>query len=168
MTSNDDDQRRMNRHGGLHVFHRHVAAAAVTLTAGLAHAQTEVPFTLDWKLEGPAAPYFVAIDNGHFADAGLEVEIAAGDGSVNTIPKIATGAFPIGFGDINSVIKFLDQNPGAPGFWSRNLMTELMSPKPMGKAPVAIFGMVLTDPSPAAISTSRPASAKWPLSMATK
>ncbi|MEL7116871.1 MAG: ABC transporter substrate-binding protein, partial [Pseudomonadota bacterium] len=27
---------------------------------------------------------------------------------------IATGAFPIGFGDINSVIKFLDQNPGAP------------------------------------------------------
>ena len=96
------------------MFHRHVAAASLVLTAGLAQAQTEVPFTLDWKFEGPAAPYFVAIDNGHFADAGLEVEIAAGDGSVNTIPKIATGAFPIGFGDINSVIKFLDQNPGAP------------------------------------------------------
>ena len=96
------------------MFHRMLAAAALVTSAGLAQAQTEVPFTLDWKFEGPAAPYFVAIDNGHFADAGLEVEIAAGDGSVNTIPKIATGAFPVGFGDINSVIKFLDQNPGAP------------------------------------------------------
>ncbi|MEL7150096.1 MAG: ABC transporter substrate-binding protein, partial [Pseudomonadota bacterium] len=60
------------------------------------------------------APYFAAIDNGHFEAEGLEVTIEAGSGSVQTIPKIATGAFPIGFGDINSVIKFLDQNPGAP------------------------------------------------------
>jgi ABC-type nitrate/sulfonate/bicarbonate transport system substrate-binding protein len=42
------------------------------------------------------------------------VTIEAGDGSVNTIPKIATGAFPVGFGDFNTVVRFLDQNPGAP------------------------------------------------------
>ncbi|MEM7270299.1 MAG: ABC transporter substrate-binding protein, partial [Pseudomonadota bacterium] len=30
------------------------------------------------------------------------------------IPKIATGAFPVGFADINSLVKVLDQNPGAP------------------------------------------------------
>ena len=42
-------------------------------TAALAEAHmTEMPFALDWKFEGPAAPYFAAIDNGHFADAGLE------------------------------------------------------------------------------------------------
>lgn len=79
-----------------------------------AHAQTEVPFALDWKFEGPSAAYFAAIDNGHFADAGLEVEISAGKGSLDAIPKIATGAFPIGFADINSLVKFLDANPGAP------------------------------------------------------
>ena len=75
---------------------------------------TDVPFALDWKFEGPAAPYFAAIDNGHFAENGLSVEIAAGTGSLDAIPKVATGAFPVGFADINSLIRFLDQNPGAP------------------------------------------------------
>ncbi|MEM6635936.1 MAG: ABC transporter substrate-binding protein [Pseudomonadota bacterium] len=77
-------------------------------------AQTKVPFALDWKFEGPSAAYFAAIDNGHFAAEDLEVEVSAGQGSLDAIPKVATGAFPIGFADINSLIKFLDQNPGAP------------------------------------------------------
>ena len=96
------------------MFHRSILAAGAVLAATAATAQTDISFALDWRFEGPAAPYFVAIDNGHFADEGLSVTVEAGDGSVNTIPKIATGAFPIGFGDINTVIKFLDQNPGAP------------------------------------------------------
>ncbi len=89
------------------------AAAAVILTGG-ATAQTEVPFALDWKFEGPSAAYFAAVDNGYFADEGLSVEISAGSGSLDAIPKVATGAFPFGFADINSLIKFLDTNPGAP------------------------------------------------------
>ncbi|KMW59938.1 Hydroxymethylpyrimidine ABC transporter, substrate-binding component [Candidatus Rhodobacter oscarellae] len=95
---------------------RHAAAALLAgLTfAGSALAETKVPFALDWKFEGPSAPYFMAIDNGAFSGAGLDVEIAAGKGSLDAIPKVATGAFPIGFADINSLIKFLDQNPGAP------------------------------------------------------
>lgn len=96
------------------MFHRALVAAASLLVAGIAAAETKVPFALDWKFEGPSAAYFAAIDNGHFKAEGLDVTIEAGSGSVQTIPKIATGAFPIGFGDINSVIKFLDQNPGAP------------------------------------------------------
>jgi hypothetical protein len=35
-------------------------ALGVLLCSG-AHAQTPVKFALDWKFEGPAAPYFVAI-----------------------------------------------------------------------------------------------------------
>lgn len=89
-------------------------AAAMALTAFAANAETEVQFALDWKFEGPAAPYFAAVDNGHFAAEGLSVEVAAGQGSLDAIPKVATGAFPFGFADINSLIKFLDQNPGAP------------------------------------------------------
>lgn len=96
------------------MLHRVILAAAGLFAATAATAQTSVPFALDWKFEGPAAPYFAAIDNGHFSGAGLDVTIEAGNGSVETIPKIATGAFPVGFGDINTVIKFLDQNPGAP------------------------------------------------------
>lgn len=90
------------------------AFAAAAFVAGAASAQTAVPFALDWKFEGPSAAYFAAIDNGHFAAEGLDVTVEAGNGSRETIPKIATGAFPIGFGDINSLITFLDANPGAP------------------------------------------------------
>ncbi len=96
---------------------RLLTAAALTAAASAAYADghaTDMNFALDWKFEGPSAPYFAAIDNGYFGDAGLNVEISAGQGSLDAIPKVATGAFPIGFADINSLVKFLDQNPGAP------------------------------------------------------
>ncbi len=96
------------------MYYRATLAAAGMLAASISSAQEQMPFALDWKFEGPSAPYFAAIDNGHFADAGLSVEISAGQGSLDAIPKVATGNFPIGFADINSLIKFLDQNPGAP------------------------------------------------------
>ena len=96
------------------MFHRVILATAGVFAASIATAQTSVPFALDWKFEGPSAAFFAAIDNGHYAAEGLDVTVEAGSGSVETIPKIATGAFPMGFGDINTVIKFLDQNPGAP------------------------------------------------------
>ena len=88
--------------------------AAALMLAAPALAQTQMPFALDWKFEGPSAAYFAAIDNGHFAAEDLEVEISAGQGSLDAIPKVATGAFPVGFADINSLMRFLDQNPGAP------------------------------------------------------
>lgn len=91
------------------------AASVATIgAAGTVSAQTEMNFALDWKFEGPAAPYFVALDEGYFADEGLTVEIAEGAGSLDAIPKVATGAYPIGFADINSLMRFVDQNPGAP------------------------------------------------------
>ena len=71
--------------------------ALVAAGASGAAAQTKVPFALDWKFEGPSSAYFAAIDNGHFAAEGLEVEISAGKGSLDAIPKVATGAFPVGF-----------------------------------------------------------------------
>ncbi|MDG4647111.1 ABC transporter substrate-binding protein [Roseibacterium sp. SDUM158017] len=88
-------------------------AALAAATPALAQ-DTEIQFALDWRFEGPAAPYFLAIDNGYFAEEGLEVEVTAGQGSLDAIPKVASGAFPMGFADINSLIRFLDQNPGAP------------------------------------------------------
>jgi len=89
-------------------------AAALVAATPLFAQDTTINFALDWRFEGPAAPYFLAIDNGHFAAEGLEVNVAAGEGSLDAIPKVASGAFPMGFADINSLIRFLDQNPGAP------------------------------------------------------
>ena len=93
---------------------RSLAAAAALLATVTASAETAMPFALDWKFEGPAAPYFVAVDKGYFSDAGLTVEVSPGKGSLDAIPKVATGAFPVGMADVNSLVRFLDQNPGAP------------------------------------------------------
>lgn len=90
------------------------AAVAACGLAGAAAAETTINYALDWRFEGPSAPYFYAIDNGFFEDAGINVEMAAGAGSLDAIPKVASGAFQMGFADINSVIRFVDANPGAP------------------------------------------------------
>jgi NitT/TauT family transport system substrate-binding protein len=76
-----------------------------------ATAQTPIKFSLDWKFEGPAAPFLLALEKGYFTDEGLAVTIDTGAGSVEPINRVASGAYQMGFGDINSVIKFNDQNP---------------------------------------------------------
>ena len=73
-------------------------------------AQTPIKFSLDWKFEGPAAPFLVAIDKGYFVAEGLDVSIEPGSGSIEPITRVATGGFDMGFGDINTMIKYRDQN----------------------------------------------------------
>lgn len=129
------------------------ALVAAALVGGAASAETSMPFALDWKFEGPAAPYFAAVDNGHFAAEGLSVEISAGSGSLDAIPKVATGAFPIGFADINSLIKFLDQNPGAPVIAVMMIYDKppfaVIGRKSLGvEAPADLEGKVLGAPPP--------------------
>lgn len=98
------------------LFSSLAATAALAFTLGFsmpaapAHAETPIKFTLDWKFEGPAAGFLLALDKGYFKAEGLDVTIDSGNGSVEAIPRVATGAYQMGFGDINSVIKFLDED----------------------------------------------------------
>jgi len=87
------------------------ALAALLGSTAPAFAQTSLKFALDWKFEGPSAPYFVAIDNGYFKAEGLDVTIDSGPGSVAGIARVAAGTYPLGFFDINSLVRFRDQNP---------------------------------------------------------
>ena len=91
-----------------------LGAAALVAAATGAHAQTAVKFALDWKPEGPSAPYYVAIDKGYYKAEGLDVTIDSGPGSVQGIARVAAGTYPIGFFDFNSLARFLDQSPDAP------------------------------------------------------
>lgn len=88
-----------------------LALLATLATAGSALAETAVKFTLDWKFEGPSAPFLVALEKGYYAAEGLDVTIDTGAGSTEALPRVASGAYQMGFGDINSVVKFRDQNP---------------------------------------------------------
>jgi NitT/TauT family transport system substrate-binding protein len=95
---------------------RLVAFCAAMLVAGGAFAQKEtaVRFALDWRFEGPSAPFFVAIDKGYYKAEGLNVTIDPGAGSVEGINRVASGAYEIGFADINSLIKYRDNPRNLP------------------------------------------------------
>lgn len=91
-----------------------LALAVTALSAWIlpAHAQTTIiKFGLDWRFEGPSAPFLVAADKGYFTTEGLDVTIEPGTGSIEPIARVASGAFDMGFGDINALIKYRDQNP---------------------------------------------------------
>ena len=97
---------------------RHVklgALFAVALgLAGPALGQTAVKFSLDWKYEGTQAPFLLALDRGYFKAEGLDVTIDTAGGSVEPINRIASRTYDMAFADINSLIKFRDQNPQTP------------------------------------------------------
>ena len=106
--------------GGLHglMSRRRLTLAATAVLAisfgTPALAQTPVKFSLDWKFEGPAAPFTVAIDRGYFKAEGLDVTIDTSPGSLEPLNRVASGTYDIGVGDINSLIKFRDSNPNVP------------------------------------------------------
>ncbi len=91
-----------------------LAGFALAGLAAAASAQTPVKFSLDWKYEGPAAPFLVAADKGYYKAEGLDVTIDTAGGSLEPLNRIASGTYDMGFGDINSLIKFVDANPTVP------------------------------------------------------
>src|SRR3954468_18393966 len=91
-----------------------VLAAASAFATTAVSAQTPIKFSLDFKFEGPSAPFVVAIDKGYFKAEGLDVTIDTAGGSLEPINRVASGTYDMGFGDINSLIKFRDANPGTP------------------------------------------------------
>lgn len=102
------------------VVARHALAAAATAAISVAatdvaNAQnTSVRLSLDSKLEGPTAPFAVAIDRGYYRAEGLEVTVDAGAGSIESLNRVASGNYDLGFADINALIKFRDANPQTP------------------------------------------------------
>ena len=106
------DATSLPRRGFIRAAAASALGAAALLGAGLpAQAQTAVRFTLDWRFEGPAALFLMAQEKGYFKAEGLDVTIDTGNGSRDAIPRVASGAYDAGFGDVNSLIRFRDENP---------------------------------------------------------
>lgn len=76
---------------------------------------TPLRMQLNTFYSGPQAFFFLAHERGYLRDEGLEVEFVEGDTAANTIPKMATGAFDVGYGDLNALIRHAAQlGPDAP------------------------------------------------------
>ena len=54
------------------------------------------------------------IDKGYYKAEGLDVTIDTAGGSLEPLNRVASGTYDMGFGDINSLIKFRDANPNVP------------------------------------------------------
>ena len=101
-------------------FIRTAAAGAAALAVPSVFAQgtggklTPLKFTLDFRINGQTAPFFLAESKGYYRDEGLEVAIDTGAGSVASITRIASGVYQLGLGDISSLIEFHAQGTGTP------------------------------------------------------
>src|SRR5262249_52924485 len=87
---------------------------AATVLAGPAAAQTAIKFALDGRLDGPSAPFAVALDKAYYQGQGLDVSLESVPGPIEAITRVASGAAELGLADMNAMIKFGDQNPNSP------------------------------------------------------
>ena len=123
------------------------------ICAATASAETSIRFSNDWKWEGPNAPVLMALDRGWYAEADLDVSVDTGQGSREALPRVASGTWQMGSADINSLIKFRDQNPDIP---LMAIMTIYNAPpfaiigrKSLGvMAPKDLEGRILGAPAP--------------------
>ncbi|MCR4522871.1 MULTISPECIES: ABC transporter substrate-binding protein [Bosea] len=91
------------------------AVAACVGGVGTARAQgtTPVRFALDRRFDALTAPFLAAQDKGYFGTEGLDVVIEPGNGARAMLQRLASGAQDAGFGDINALIRFRDENPSS-------------------------------------------------------
>jgi NitT/TauT family transport system substrate-binding protein len=89
--------------------------AGLALTTPWRFAQAQPPmnvkFAVDFTYQGNHAIWGLALAQGIFSREGLNVTMDRGYGSGDTIVKVASGAYDVGFADVNAAVKFNAQNP---------------------------------------------------------
>ncbi|PHS62737.1 MAG: hypothetical protein COB09_14465 [Thalassobium sp.] len=77
----------------------------LALSSMTAMAADKVKFQLDWLPGGDKAPVYVGLQQGFFAEQGLDVKVAQGRGSHDAITKLATGNADIGLSDLVALLQ---------------------------------------------------------------
>ena len=84
-----------------------LAMALVFLTCfgiGTASSAEKVEFILNWIAGGDHAPYFYALQQGWYKDAGIDLEIQQGKGSSMSSQRTGVGKNPIGLADLGTAL----------------------------------------------------------------
>lgn len=87
-----------------------VMASLVTMNAA---AVDDVTFATNWLISGKNAGYFTAIEKGFYTEQGIHLTISRGNGSGDTIKRVATGESDFGLSDTASLISS-QTNDGVP------------------------------------------------------
>jgi NitT/TauT family transport system substrate-binding protein len=116
--------------------------AAMALLAGLpgrasAQAPAKLKMILNWRYQGPQGWFFLADDRGYFREAGAEIAMDQGSGSGAAVGSVASGAYDLGFGDINALIS-------------------LAASRPAGETPLAVYAMYNRPPFTIAVKADGP------------
>jgi NitT/TauT family transport system substrate-binding protein len=89
----------------MRVFARITAATVFAASCAASSAQAvEVNFITDFGFNGRHAYYYVALDKGYYKAEGLDVTIFRGQGSIDAVKKVASGAAMIGFADAGAIV----------------------------------------------------------------
>jgi len=79
----------------------------LALVLGLtANGATLIRVDLGWSIQGPHAPFFIALERGYFAEEGLEVVIEPGTGAPDQIKKMLAGLFDAAFLDLATLTEY--------------------------------------------------------------
>ena len=87
-------------------------AVVACLPVTLAQA-AEVNFVTDFGYYGRHSYYYVALDKGYYKQEGIDITFLRGQGSIDAIKKVASGAATIGFADAGAVA-LARSNDGIP------------------------------------------------------
>ncbi len=76
-------------------------------------ADNDVRFVLDFLLQGQQSPFVLGREKGYYKAAGVNLTaFDPGRGGADSITKVASGTYDIGFGDLSALIEFNARNPG--------------------------------------------------------
>jgi len=85
-------------------FRLSIAVLAVVASAGVTHANEKVSFLLNWVAGGDHAPYYYAQKLGWYKDAGIDLTLLQGKGSVVAAQAAAAGVNTFGLADMATIM----------------------------------------------------------------
>ncbi|MEO0829261.1 MAG: ABC transporter substrate-binding protein [Pseudomonadota bacterium] len=87
------------------------ASTAALATPSLGQGKTKLKMILNWRYQGPQSWFFLAQDKGYFDQAGIDMTMDQGNGSGAAVGQVAGGAYDVGFGDVNALIRLAGTKP---------------------------------------------------------
>ena len=89
-------------------YYRFILAVALVfllfIGTSTSNAAEKVEFILNWIAGGDHAPYYYALQQGWYAEAGIDLEIQQGKGSSMSSQRTGVGKNPIGLADLGTAL----------------------------------------------------------------